>query len=941
MLRREVGLVNETQFESGTATAAPTSSGAQFVADFTAPEARERSFVGGKGASLGRLANAGFPVPPAFTVTTAAFSAFLDESGLRAAIAEATPGLDYGDADALEASTAQIRDLILHSAMPAAVESAIVEAYDRLGANTYVAVRSSATAEDMADASFAGLHDTYLDIRGEADVVAAVRRCWASLWTARCTSYRQHAGIEHASSLIAVVIQTMIESEVSGVLFTANPLTAATDETVVNASWGLGEGIVSGILTPDEFIVDKHTHRIKARTLGSKAVQIVRSVGGKEVETLETPPAKQAEFSLTDEQVSDLSALGARVMAYYEGLPQDIEWALCDGELYLLQARAVTGVEFLWDEDVDAWQTAPDDDETIWSHTWAEAYWTGGVTPLFYSVRARELRDSDQRLFTLWGFDDLKDLRRFKYRRATVYFSSTADRLYYRYILPPALRVSSLQNLPPGWREEAGSAPFDIAKALKTHMRVKLLDEKQGPYAFIKAVYDLLAHGTDEADGPTTDELRELSDGELRTAAVKAMAMAEEFLTILRPGFHVYSAAALGGVVRMLRDWYRGPNAFAFQDLISGLPQRTVMVEEAIDFYNVAQALRASPELLELLEQHEGGAFFEACESTEAGREFLALYREALLGRHGHRGHADRDIWFPRRSEDPALDYRALRTLISAGDSPSPEAMEHKLVEQREATTEEVLASIRKQPFGGMKAELFKWVLDYVHKFLVLRDDERHYMDRVTMAKKRAFQEVGRRLVERDQLQRSDDFFFLAEHELWELFDGTPANALTRAKIENRRDIFERFNARKEAAPSYLKGNTPVALEEDTSDGDGSGVLRGTGTSRGTVTGRARVVPDLKEIGRLEKGDILICNATDPGWASVFAMISGLVMETGGMLAHGSCLSREYGLPAVTLPNAIQRIPDGATITVVGDTGEIQIAEAAPADSETELTTSN
>jgi phosphoenolpyruvate synthase/pyruvate phosphate dikinase len=903
--------------------ASPT---AGLVIDFTSPDSNERSLVGGKASSLGRLAKAGFPVPPGFSVSTAAYAAFLDESGVRPAILEIAETLDYDDAEGLETKTARIRELIHGTQIPAAVESAIVAAYEALGAE-YVAVRSSATAEDMADASFAGLHDTYLDIRGRDEVLGAVRRCWASLWTARCASYRRHAGIDHASALIAVVVQTMVGSEVAGVLFTANPLTSATDEFVVNASWGLGEGVVSGILTPDEYIVAKGSHVIKARTLGSKSVEVVRHPEGVGTVVADTDAGRQSQFSLPDDQLIALAKLGQQVMDYYEGLPQDIEWALAGGELYLLQSRAVTGVEFLWDEDVDAWQTAPDDDETIWSHTWAEAYWTGGVTPLFYSVRARELRDSDQRLFTLWGFDDLLEQRRFKYRRATVYFSSTADRTYYRYILPPALRVSSLQNLPPSWRDEAGAAPFDVVKALKTHMRVKLLDEKQGPYAFIKAVYDLLAHGTDEADGPSADDLSALSDTELKAAAAKAIGMAEEFLTILRPGFHVYSAAALGAVVRMLRDWYTGDNAFAFQDLISGLPQRTLMVEEAIDFYNVAQALRESPEVLALLESHEDEAFFEACELSEQGRAFLALYTERLLERHGHRGHADRDIWFPRRSEDPSLDYRALRTLISAGDSPSPETMEHKLVAQREATTEEVLASIRKQPFGGLKAELFKWVLSYVHKFLVLRDDERHYIDRVTMAKKRAFQEVGRRLVERGQLQRQDDFYFLAEDELWELLDGTPANALTRAKIENRRNVFDRFNARKETAPSYLKGNTPVSLEEDTSDGDGSGILRGTGTSRGTVTGRARVVPDLKEIGRLEKGDILICNATDPGWASVFALISGLVMETGGMLAHGSCLSREYGLPAVTLPNAIQRIPDGATVTVVGDTGEIRIEE--------------
>jgi pyruvate,water dikinase len=218
-------------------------------------------------------------------------------------------------------------------------------------------------------------------------------------------------------------------------------------------------------------------------------------------------------------------------------------------------------------------------------------------------------------------------------------------------------------------------------------------------------------------------------------------------------------------------------------------------------------------------------------------------------------------------------------------------------------------------------------VLEYIHTFLVLRDDERHYIDRVTMAKKRSFQEVGRRLVERGVLERDDDFYFLAEHELWELFDGAPATPLTRAKIENRRRMFERFNARQESPPMYLQGNSPADLEESSVLSDDGLHFLGTGTSRGNVTGRARVVPELKGIDRVQKGDILVCNATDPGWASVFPLISGLVMETGGMLAHGSCLSREYGLPAVTLPSAIMRIPDGATISVHGDSGEVRILD--------------
>lgn len=907
---------------AGAAAAGPV------VVGFADAECDVRALVGGKAANLGRLTKAGLPVPPGFAITTAAFATFLDQGGIRAAISRDAGSLRYDDAALLEEQTQRIRELILATPIPGAVERSILEAYRGLGAGVYVAVRSSATAEDMEEASFAGLHDTYLDIRGEDEVLAAVRRCWASLWTARCASYRDHAKIDHSEALIAVAVQVMVPSETAGVLFTANPLNAVTNEFVANASYGLGEGVVSGILTPDEFIVDRRRLAVKARTLGGKEREVVRHDSGVGTKVVEVEPERRERFSLEDGQVSELAAVAARVMEYYDGFPQDIEWAFAGGRFFVLQARAVTGVEFLWEEDVESWQIESDPPDTIWSHTWAEAYWTGGVTPLFYSVRGRELRNSDLTLFSLWGFKDLTELRRFKYRRATVYFSSTADRIYYRYILPPALRVSSLQNLPPGWREEAGKAPFDYWKALRMHLRVRFRGGRtQGPFRFMTAVYDLLAHGAAEADGPSPAELRQLGDGDLKKAAAKAMQLAEDFLTILRPGFHVYSAAGFGALTRMLRDWYRGANAFALQDLISGLPQRTAMVEENIDVWEAAQQIRRSPVLSALILEREDAEFFDACEESEDGRRFLAIYRE-FLHRHGHRGHADRDIWFPRRSEDPSLDYRALRTLVSAGDTPSPETMERRLIATREATTADVLGHIRRRTFGRLKARLFTAVLAYVHRFLVLRDDERHYIDRVTMAKKRAFQEVGRRLVERGKLARDDDFYFLSEQELWALIDGAEPTELTRAKIANRRRVFESYNARRESPPTYLRGSTPVDLDGSSAVDDASGVLRGMGTSRGSVTGRARVVPDLKEIGRLEKGDILICNATDPGWASVFALISGLVMETGGLLAHGSCLSREYGLPAVTLAGAIQRIPDGATITVVGDTGEVRIEGA-------------
>jgi pyruvate,water dikinase len=244
----------------------------------------------------------------------------------------------------------------------------------------------------------------------------------------------------------------------------------------------------------------------------------------------------------------------------------------------------------------------------------------------------------------------------------------------------------------------------------------------------------------------------------------------------------------------------------------------------------------------------------------------------------------------------------------------------------REEATEEVFENIGKKFLGSIKVEALKFLLKHTYAFLVVRDDERWIIDRLTWAKKLTLKEVGRRLFERGLIEREDDFYFLSLEENWELLKGGGNGRLVKAKIAGRRENFDRFD-RREAVPSkYIVGGQPVELDVE-AEGSEDGSLLGMGTSRGSVTGKARVLHSMGEIGTIEKGDILVCNSTDPGWTPVFLSIGGLVLETGGMLAHGSCLSREYGLPAVQVANATKLIPDGALITVDGGTGAVTIDE--------------
>ncbi|CAN0262821.1 unnamed protein product, partial [Phaeothamnion confervicola] len=385
---------------------------------FDDPRAADVSQVGGKAASLARLSQAGFRVPPGFTVSTAAQAAFFAVHGLNTTIAAVLARLDYDDPLALEDGTAQIRALIESHPLPDALAAQIESHYAALGADSYVAVRSSGTAEDLVEASFAGLHDTYLDVRGGAALIDAVRRCWASMWSARATAYRYRGGFDHVTAHIAVVVQQMVAAEVAGVMFTGNPLTARTDEIVINASWGLGEAVVSGILTPDEYVLSMDTLAIKHSSIGDKEVQIVRAPAGDGTVRIEVPHSLREAMSLSVNKTQALAELGREVMHFYGGLPQDIEWALAGGELYLLQSRPITGVDFTWDEDVDAWHTAPDDENTVWTHTWCEQFLTGGITPLFSSLRSWECQVNWTHFAKVYGFDEITDVRWLKYKRA-------------------------------------------------------------------------------------------------------------------------------------------------------------------------------------------------------------------------------------------------------------------------------------------------------------------------------------------------------------------------------------------------------------------------------------------------------------------------------------------------------------------------------------------
>jgi pyruvate,water dikinase len=513
-----------------------------------------------------------------------------------------------------------------------------------------------------------------------------------------------------------------------------------------------------------------------------------------------------------------------------------------------------------------------------------------------------------------------------KYHKAEAYVNSKIDQVMVRETVLPQLRPGLVYNLPPQWHADVIKARFSVATFLRMHARIKGLEPKHGINAWMDELDDYMHNRTGEADGLTNEELRLLSDAELKRATMRAIDYEGKYISDVWTGFFQHASVALGLLGLFLAKWYTGDNPAVFTDLLTGVPERTVTMEENVQLWRLAQRIRQSPAMLEAFRANENGGFFEAMETVEDGPAWLADY-QVFLAENAHRGHADRDIYYPRRCEDPSIDYRGLAACLSAPADSDPVEMEHVVNARREKVLEEVAANLRKKPFGNLRADLFGMLMEYIYRFLMIRDNERHFVDRTTFTIKRCLLEVNRRVTDAGLMESDRDFYFLTIEELFDYYEGRANPRLSRAKIVARQRDFDRYDRKEISLPPYLHHGKGVDYDQLVAADDSDGVLRGIGTSRGQVTGRARVVRELKHIGVVQSGEILVTNSTDPGWTPVFLVIKGIVLETGGLLAHGSCLAREYGFPAAQIPGAMGRIPDGALISINGDTGEVVILE--------------
>jgi len=893
--------------------------------------------VGGKGANLGELVRAGLPVPRAFCVTTEAYRAFLDASGLIAEILDTLDGLDYESPTDIDARARLIRERILAAPVADGIEQAVLAAYghleDELGPGVLVSVRSSATAEDLPGMSFAGQQDTYLNVAGSKQVLAHVKSCWASLWTDRAIAYRHRQGFAHEDVLLAVVVQQMFASQVSGILFTANPVTSNPEEMFLNSSWGLGEAVVSGRVDPDQFIVDRRSLRAKEQEIHEKLVMTVATPDGLGSSDVEVPAELRSAPSLTDEQIAELAAIGLRIEAHY-GFPQDIEWGLADGRFAVLQAREITAADLDFGMDLEAWQSPEaraslTDERWVWSRAYSDEVQTGSTTPLFYTDIQPRMTDLKINAM-LWTEtseclgrppERFREIPYFRWYCARAYYNLAWERERIRMFIPPFARdEAALWPFPVGEREEIRQMRFNWIRFLWVMLKLHITNPKISLLGTTGELYEKLEGWTDyemslwdalDLDGACTQEI---------LATREKAREASGFLANVILPFTIYLFVVPAAMRTALASWCGDASGTLYNRLSAGLHTKTT--EENIAVWALSREIRASDTLVELFALADVSAILAALPESEDGRAFKVSL-DAFIVKYGHRGGAERDAIHPRWRHQPELVFNSLKPMLSLDDDEDPQANEDRLHERMLEAKAEALARSAEGPLGALKAPFLKWLIGVAQDYIYYRDFERFWNDRTMSRVRDMYTAIARKFVDRGVMANEEDIFFLSREEVVAVEEGRMSARDTALRVRARRHVYANYSHRE--PPKYLQGWR--TFDDDQLPDDGHG-LRGVPASSGTVTGRARVCRKLEDVSKVEKGDILVTVATDPAWTTVFSFIGGVVVETGGVVAHAVMISREYGIPCVAhLTRACDLIPDGALITVDGSAGRVVIRD--------------
>ncbi|WP_026926176.1 PEP/pyruvate-binding domain-containing protein [Granulicoccus phenolivorans] len=850
--------------------------------DLTVLRRDDLALAGGKGANLGELLAADLPVPDGFVLTTDAYRAFVADNDLQPRIEGLLAGGD------LAAGSAAIAELFAAGALPPPIAAALREAYARLGTDVAVAVRSSATAEDLAEAFFAGQQETILNVRGGAALEAAVRRCWASLWSARAIDYRAARGVDSGQLALAVVVQRLVAATASGVMFTANPTTGRTDEIIVSAAWGLGEAVVSGAVTTDDVVV--RGGRVTSRTTAAKQTRTVLTEQG--VRNLPTTDEQRTAAVLTDADALELAALGSRAAAHF-GVPQDLEWARdADGRFWLVQSRPITALPEPVGPVPTQWPVPAGADVYIRGSLIEQL--PDPLSPLFADLSTE---------LVVPGL--LRTLERFLGRKlpwfgpADLSFVTINGYAYYGYRNSLMLKVGLY--LPAALRLVFSTLGRDRWRADFRPRYAEVVRRRQ-------------------AQEPHSLTATELLDG-----IVEVVGEAFAYYTSVQA--IIPEAVTSESLFTTFYDrLVRRPADPRSEDFLLGFDSAPLRADQSV--FELAQWVRRRPALARALEAGEGMSDrVPADVPAELWQEFRGRFHDHLA-RFGHATY-NLDLVNPVAADDPAPVLDALRYYLRP-EAVSPAERRQGLADRRVAAREAVLGRLR-----GPRRELFVRLLDFANALGPVREDALADVGLGWPVARAYAQELGRRLTDAGTLSGPDDVYWLHREELAEaarrLDRADPPEPMTDLVAGRQAD----WRGRRRATPPAILPLNSIWHAFDSvmpnvmTDQSGP-VLTGTGASGGRVTGIARVVRGQEDFGGMQPGEILVAQITTPAWTPLFGLAAAVVTDIGGPLSHSSIVAREYRIPAVLGTTvATTRIATGDRITVDGEAGTVTLLDEA------------
>jgi len=877
--------------------------------------------VGGKGMNLGVLAAAGLPVPPGFCVTTAAFDRFVaQDPELVERLAE-LDRLDPDDVEGVRDRAGMLRARLGELPVPPEVRAAVLAAFREAGPEHAFAVRSSATLEDLPQASFAGQQDTYLEVRGEASIEARVRDCWASLFTDRAVLYRRQHGFPSRAARLSVVVQRMVASELSGILFTADPVTGHRGVCSIDASYGLGEALVSGLVDADLYRLDKATGAVLEARVGAKAEAIVPLPAGG-TERRAVPVGDRGRRCLSDEQLAALLELGQEVEAL-QGCPQDLEWCIEAGVLWLVQARAITSLF-----PIPA-PVSTDGGLRVYLSFGHVQVNTAVMRPVAHDLvgwlvpfgkqtpheRSSLVASAGGRIY----FDISPVLLRWPLSRAAPIALSNVD---------PGIagRVLAVRDRPAfqEGRKQRAARPRIVARFVKRILPGLL---RRLFWARPERARDEFAAMVDECRRGFAERFARVEPGAPRLR--EATHAVGEFFH--GPVFPTQVALIIGGMLSWgaLRRLVRGrvPEA-TVRALSRGLPGN-VTTDMDLELGDLADTAREVPGLVEHLRRAEPARAIETARTLPGTERFIAEW-DRFMARYGHRGPGEIDVSTPRWADDPSSLVTSLVGIT--GDEPGAHRRRHQAaVREAEAAVAAIEQAAGEGLMGWLRRPLARALARRMRAYLGLREHGKFVIVMLLEHVRRAIVEASRMAVARGQLDHADDGFMLTFEELASALEDPGAGSL-RAVVARRSEELARYARLVPPRVITSEGEQPPLPDQTGSLAPGE--LAGVAASAGVVEGVARVVLDpSRQV--LEAGEILVAPFTDPGWTPLFVHAGGLVMEVGGLMTHGSVVAREYGLPAVVgVDGATKRIRTGQRVRVDGDRGRVVVLEEASEASE-------